>query len=795
MKRFISLLLAAALTLPLAVTIAAADDVTYPVGSISDDGYLLAEDSSFVDLNEVAERIPFGETVYYPLLNDGASGALKEAQALLTAAKATLAEYNQAISSYNTALNAAKAAESAANAPIVAALNALKTAKANLADAEEELEDLEDDRDDVEDDLNTVLGQISVAENTTIPALEAARALLDDGRYNATQTAQATAFKTAKAAFDAAYALLSDPDKLTANSDLAAYIADPAANSGKDNWIKALGDAIIAIPTATDVSTAQGIANPILAWIDDLADAIQAENDAKEALGDPGDAKSIGPGSSLYAKRNYYQDGLDNYNNTLIPSKNTEISGLEGIVTTCKNATALSSLTITDSTNLDTLIAQYSSSTVDPTSIAGYAAFVTATANLATVQSSITTLENEIAMLQANPSSYPFVHEAAAVKSVKIKSSWSEGKNYIESISVVRKRFVSDIYSYTGAQRYIYFLAVETRVRDSAASTKIVDVSGTVSLRKTGSYGFDYEDVYVDIELELGFKQAEESNLIPIKPALFTPEEDFDLDSEEEFEFEADGYSFFIVDTRNQKKLVLGMNTDYNDDVGDLYPRASLEFFNGNGGTFNKLGYLYLAADRDSYIYRINDNGDLEEIDAKYDRSEEAYMIRTRTLGSYVVSDTKLNVIKHQDDTEIEAEYDPTTGETHNPQNPGMGGYPWEYGYDYDAADYEDIFGAATNTVTSKSSNDASKAQATPDNSAEPTPTGLGNTGNTVKIAPGSGLTKAPIVQSLESTADRLMSEDMPMGGMWLVYLLIAIIMICTVGITFVIIKTVQMKN
>jgi hypothetical protein len=78
MKRFVSIVMLIALTLPLSVNISAADDVIYPVGSISSDGYLLEEDSSIVDLNEPADRVPSAKR-NYPLKNDGPSQTLRPA--------------------------------------------------------------------------------------------------------------------------------------------------------------------------------------------------------------------------------------------------------------------------------------------------------------------------------------------------------------------------------------------------------------------------------------------------------------------------------------------------------------------------------------------------------------------------------------------------------------------------------------------------------------------------------------------------------------------------------------------
>ncbi|HWP50190.1 MAG TPA: hypothetical protein VN626_00700, partial [Clostridia bacterium] len=243
---------------------------------------------------------------------------------------------------------------------------------------------------------------------------------------------------------------------------------------------------------------------------------------------------------------------------------------------------------------------------------------------------------------------YVGVYEIAATKGIKIKTDWDGGSSYVDKLSVVKKRFTGSLGNGIdlSASKYCYFLAITTKTR-SATTTAVNDVYGTVKLRKTtgdDEYRFDYDDVFLDIDFEVGYTAPEDSNVIPVTPALFEPGEDFDEYDDETFDFEADSYSYIVVNTNNQKKIVLGMDTDYDDDIADKYPNANLDFFNGNGATFNKLGYLYLYADNSNYIYSVESNNSLKKINASYDSYEDCFVIRTRTLGRYVISDTKLNV-------------------------------------------------------------------------------------------------------------------------------------------------------
>lgn len=276
-------------------------------------------------------------------------------------------------------------------------------------------------------------------------------------------------------------------------------------------------------------------------------------------------------------------------------------------------------------------------------------------------------------------SGYVGVYESAATKNIKIKTDWDGGSSYIDKLSVVKKRFIGSPGSNIdlSASKYCYFLAIKTKSRSSTTTAKN-DVYGTVKLRKSGDYGFDYDDMQVEVDFEVGYNAPEDSNVIPITPALFVPGEDFDEYDDETFDFEADSYSYFMVNTNNQKKIVLGMNTDYDDDISDRYPNANLDFFNGNGATFNKLGYLHLYADSNSYVYEVEDDNTLKKINASYDSYDDVFVIRTRTLGRYVISDMKLKVAEQNTDTSDEDTAVIYDNDTQTNYNPGTGGFGFD---------------------------------------------------------------------------------------------------------------------
>lgn len=228
-----------------------------------------------------------------------------------------------------------------------------------------------------------------------------------------------------------------------------------------------------------------------------------------------------------------------------------------------------------------------------------------------------------------------YVYESDAVSGIKVKAEWDMNGKLVKSIEVAKKKVTGE----TLDQKYIYFLAVTLA---ESTSTSSVDVVGNVQMRKSGS--FDYEDVQLDVNMEVAFPVANEP-VITEDLQVFKEGAGFVGDSEEEFTFECDDNSYFTVNTLGQSKLLLSASTDFDSDIADLYSDANLNFFYGNGATFNKTGVLTLAADEGSFLYQIKDDGTMVRVDAEYDDYDEAFIIKTKTLGKYVISDTALTIV------------------------------------------------------------------------------------------------------------------------------------------------------
>ena len=74
-----------------------------------------------------------------------------------------------------------------------------------------------------------------------------------------------------------------------------------------------------------------------------------------------------------------------------------------------------------------------------------------------------------------------------------------------------------------------------------------------------------------------------------------------------------------------------------------MYDYANIDFVNFEGKpSFNKTGTLYIYAAEDSFIYEVTKDG-AKAIKAEWDEDYEAWTFKTRTLGSYAISDVELD--------------------------------------------------------------------------------------------------------------------------------------------------------
>lgn len=107
--------------------------------------------------------------------------------------------------------------------------------------------------------------------------------------------------------------------------------------------------------------------------------------------------------------------------------------------------------------------------------------------------------------------------------------------------------------------------------------------------------------------------------------------------------FDFIGECYFDVNMYDGERVLLNLSREYDRDLAIANEDAELEFFNfrGEHDEFIRKGTLSLPGDEDSYVYEIVD-GDLYDVDFKYNDDVESLEISTDTLGHYVVSDMEL---------------------------------------------------------------------------------------------------------------------------------------------------------
>ena len=277
------------------------------------------------------------------------------------------------------------------------------------------------------------------------------------------------------------------------------------------------------------------------------------------------------------------------------------------------------------------------------------------------------------ALLQANMTLSAvdgLVKESEVVSNLKVKPKWEEGSKMVKSISIVKKKLMNpegtatdtttskddvykgmetllgDDYNYKKTE-YYYFIAIAT---ESTTSTSDTDVIGTLTLSKSKAPKVD--DLEMDINLNLDWENSYRKDASYVVDGDTDDLEDetyyslkFDYDDEVDINFE-DG-SIFTVDVSGQSKLLVYYDTEFNSKIAAKYPLAELNFWNGNGAKFNRVGEMFLACKEDyaQFLYQVNADGTLSEVPgAEFDKYDEGFYFNTRVLGTYVISDMELEL-------------------------------------------------------------------------------------------------------------------------------------------------------
>lgn len=157
-----------------------------------------------------------------------------------------------------------------------------------------------------------------------------------------------------------------------------------------------------------------------------------------------------------------------------------------------------------------------------------------------------------------------------------------------------------------------------------------------VTRRDDSTFTLNFEDVVS----YLRYEPADLDDALEAQPKSYKlrRNEDFRLDF-------SNGTGNFSGTSRTTQDVVAGMSHGKISSMTRRYPKADLTFYIGSGTSFSSIndGLLTIYSDEDYYLYEILSSGSLKNRTSSYDEDEEAFVIETKTLGSYILSDTKLS--------------------------------------------------------------------------------------------------------------------------------------------------------
>ena len=143
-----------------------------------------------------------------------------------------------------------------------------------------------------------------------------------------------------------------------------------------------------------------------------------------------------------------------------------------------------------------------------------------------------------------------------------------------------------------------------------------------------------------------------------------------DQDGTATFNFNDDAY--FTVRMFGGDKVMLDFDRTYDKAIADRYIE-DLYFYNFRGelDEFSATGTLTIPVEQEMFMYQIV-NGALKATDAVYSEENEAMELKTRTLGKYVLTPTKLDISAEVETETPSTDVDNNGGSTSQPA-PGYG--------------------------------------------------------------------------------------------------------------------------
>lgn len=268
--------------------------------------------------------------------------------------------------------------------------------------------------------------------------------------------------------------------------------------------------------------------------------------------------------------------------------------------------------------------------------------FVNLVANIPTTQSSNVIVEN--------PNGY-IVNDQAYTDADKAREAIKlDVNNRIDNLNTSCIREDTTTGQPTTVRDFGYWAYIDTK---KSTTTKDIDIVGKIYVGTSKSDAEDEPGFYVDVTLtnkDVGNKDYidvdSDAYIEPGQRAVLSFADDAD---DVVIEFGDDAYYEF--NARGQGRVNFAYNTNFDRDFAYDYDHANIDFINFVAEpTTNKTGTLYIYADEDSYIYEVTSKGAKKINGAYYDDDEGAWVIRTRHLTSYAISDRRLKTIDQMED-------------------------------------------------------------------------------------------------------------------------------------------------
>lgn len=243
------------------------------------------------------------------------------------------------------------------------------------------------------------------------------------------------------------------------------------------------------------------------------------------------------------------------------------------------------------------------------------------------------------------------VTDDRTVSDLSIKAEWEEGGEYIKSIEFVKKSVRKFKYAegYTvdyGSPIGIYLLAIKT----TGYSVDDNDVEGTIYLKgKSGSKidgKYTKIDGYIDVAFTLGYHLAEygedyDDNEADVTSDDFTVYDFSDIENDEYTIV----YDEFIatVNVKREENVILALDTDIIEEIYEAFPNANIDYYTLTG-YFKRVAKVCVELENGKeFLYQVVD-GKIVEVNGEYDEWTEEFTFKTRNLGTYIISDVKLDI-------------------------------------------------------------------------------------------------------------------------------------------------------